>query len=181
MDTEIALNRMESLLESIAKLYSGVFASVMHERVNTYHAEQQAGDINDIGDALRTYIKRLQQQTSRAQVETSEPMLPQAPSHDHPVASVDGHVSGPHENALSDYFKKHNAPAEFASPLSEKLKSSAWAHTHSAIRFAHEGDYASAKLYADLANNAIHELGHYLSATDFMAFKRAVKSELLSK
>ena len=84
-------------------------------------------------------------------------------------------------NPLSQHLKKNNLDDELATPIGHKLSSSAWNHTHSAIRCAHQGDYANAKLHADLANNAIHELGHYVSTAEFTRFKQAIKSELLSR
>jgi hypothetical protein len=185
MHTDMPMTKLQALLNAIAKLYSGVVATVVHERVHAYHAD--AANDDDIADALRTYIKQIKQKASThtAPIDTSsglaEPALTaETPSGHSAIAAESANTSGI-SNPLSDYFQKNNAYSELTSPLGEKLKSSAWEHTHSAIRLAHQGDFASAKLHADLANNAIHELGHYMPEADFIAFKRAVKAELLDK
>lgn len=181
MDTDVALNKLESLLHTIAKLYSGVFATILQERVTSYHAETASGYDDDIGEALRTYIKQVKHEAANARKGGTDPALPAESAAEHGNRlTQDG--SGDHiDNPLSDYFKKTSNFSELASPLGQKLKTSAWDHTHTAIRLAHQGDYASAKLHADLANNAIHELAHFMPAEDFVAFKRAVKAELTAK
>jgi len=181
METNVTLNRLESLLHAIAKLYSGVFATVLQERVSSYHAEASAGYDDDIGEALRTYIKQIKQHASPHQAGVSKPASPNGTSSEHNHASSPNTVSEELNNPLADYFKKNGTHTELSSPLGEKLKRSAWDHTHTAIRLAHQGDYASAKLHADLANNAIHELGHFMPDADFIAFKAAVKAELHAK
>lgn len=181
MESEAALNRLESLLHAIAKLYSGAFASILHERVSSYHAETGNTYDNDIGEALRSYIKQIKQHaTAQNQAGVSQSVSPNGTATEHSSAALNSTRAG-FQNPLSDYFKKSATPTELSSPLGEKLKRSAWDHTHSAIRLAHQGDYASAKLYADLANNAIHELGHFLSEADFNTFKAAIKAELHAK
>ena len=135
---------------------------------------------------MRAYIKHVKKQAATQ----TAPSIPQTTKTDptraethaeNRTAWADKPAAGDLSNPLSDFFKKNNAYSELASPLGEKLKTSAWEHTHSAIRLAHQGEFSKAKLHADLANSAVHELGHYMSEADFIAFKRAVKAELLTK
>jgi hypothetical protein len=185
MDTERPMSKMQSLLHAIAKLYSSVVATVVHERVMSYHADTGADDDDDIGASLRDYINNVKKNATTApsvsQSVVTEPVLPTATHGKGNTALLENPSAGALDSTLSDYFKKHTASSRLGTPLGEKLKTSAWNHTHSAIRFAHQGDFASAKLHAELANNAIHELGHYMPEDDFIAFKRAVKAELLDK
>lgn len=179
MEHETVKNRLESLLHSIAKLYAGIVATIVHERVTTYRADTDLDD--DIGKVLRTYIKQVKQRASVNPTGAVDPALPTEKSPEQNTSSVENPRDEAFPNPLSDHFKKVNAYSELATPLGEKLKTSAWDHTHSAIRLAHQGDFASAKLHAELANNAIHELSHFMSEAEFLAFKRAVKDELLNK
>jgi hypothetical protein len=178
MDTEIAMNRLDSLLHAIAKLYSGIVASLVHKRTTSYRPGSD--DTSDIGAALHAYIKQVKQRATETPSNTTDPALQVDLPSDRTSTLAPGHDAQT-DNPLSNYFKKNNSYSELAQPIGEKLKSSAWEHTHSAIRFAHQGDYATAKLHADLANNAIHELSHFMSTDDFETFKRAVKDELLGK
>jgi hypothetical protein len=179
MESDIALNRLESLLHAMAKLYTDMFSSLMHERTAAYHAASD--DAEDIGVALHAYIKQIKHHATLPHALAVEPIpaTDTLANHTNPEANTSpmAHV----QNPLAEYFKKNNASAELATPIGEKLKLSAWDHTQSTIRFAHQGDYANAKLHADLANNAIHELSHFMNAADFSAFKRAVKAELFDK
>lgn len=185
MDTERPMSKMQSLLHAIAKLYSSIFATVLHERAAAYHANTGADDDDDIGVSLREYINHVKKTATTTPSSTpsavTEPVLPTTIRSEQNTALANDLNAGALDSTLSDHFKKHTASSRLATPLGEKLKTSAWNHTHSAIRFAHQGDFASAKLHADLANNAIHELGHYMPEEDFIAFKRAVKAELLDK
>ena len=185
MDPERPMSKMQTLLHAIAKLYSSIVATVLHERAAAYHANTGVDDDDDIGVSLREYINQVKKNAtstpSVTQSAVTEPALPAAMHGEHNTQLADNAHAETLDSTLSDYFKKHTASSRLATPLGEKLKTSAWNHTHSAIRFAHQGDFASAKLHAELANNAIHELGHYMPEEDFIAFKRAVKAELLDK
>ena len=187
MDTIIAMNKLQTLLHALAKLYSGMFANILHERVSAYHANDDSDSDNDIGASLRTYIKNVKQHAAANPTPlvnrsgVTEPTLPAVAYPEQSDALADKPDIIAISNPLSNYFKKNKSSSELAPPLSEKLKASAWEHTHSVIRLAHMGDYSSAKLHAELANNALHELKHYMPEADFNAFKSAVKAELLSK
>ncbi len=51
--------------------------------------------------------------------------------------------------------------------LGDKLKSVAWEHLHSAIRYAKQGDIDAAKLHSDIAGNALEEASYYLGNKDY--------------
>ena len=152
------MTKLQSLLDNVAQLYADMFTHVLHERVTAFH-HQSADEYDDeVGASLHTYIKRIKQ--GAASAPTAQPVM---------------------EDPLSSYFGHHSGYSALTTPLRERLKTSAWEHTHSAIHLAHQGDFASAKLHAILANNATHELGHYLIQADYNSFKRAMKSELLDR
>lgn len=182
------MNTLQSLLHRIAALYSHMFANVMHERVSAYHAHPGSDDDDDdIGTTLRAYIKHTKQLAaantalSTHQSGVTEPALTSVLQPQQLVEISASPNANAVSNPLSEYFQKNNTHSDLAPPLVKKLQASAWEHTHSAIRLAHQGDFTSAKLHADLASNAIRQLGHYMSEVDFKTFKRAVKAELLDK
>ena len=59
MDTERPISKMQSLLHAIAKLYSNIVATVLHERAAAYHANTGVDDDDDIGVSLREYINQV--------------------------------------------------------------------------------------------------------------------------
>lgn len=182
MSAEKSGHELQSLLHAIAQLYSGIINNVVHHRISAYHSE--AGNSDDVGAALHEYIIRVKHSTHHSDSPTSTQaglVEPHSATHTHPHAGSPTENSYGIDNPLSQYLQKNNLDAELATPIGHKLSSSAWDHTQSAIRYAHQGDYANAKLHATLANNAIDELGHYVSPEEFKHFKQAIKTELLGK
>ena len=174
---------MQSLLHAIAKLYSNLFSNLVHERLEAYHDTGVNSD--DIGTALYAYIMRVKNSEFTTGMGLLKQPIPSSAAlqfsnhHESAQGINSNHLVEP--NPLSDYFHKTNEDAQPLPPLGGKLKASAWDHTHSAIRFAHQGDYANAKLHAVLANNAVHELGRFMSEKDFISFTQAVRTELSVK
>lgn len=179
------MTKLQRILKNIAELYSGMFANLLHQRVTAFHNISATSYEDDISASLHAYIKRIKQETatnsgtSAQHSVLTEPALTSVAKPLNIITSSDSESATP--NPLASHLKQHNGHSELAPPLSEKLKASAWEHTHSAIRLAHQGDFASAKLHAVLANNAIHELGYYLQQADYNTFKLAVKTELLDR
>ena len=179
MESQTALSRLETILHTMAKLYSSMFAIIVHERISTYHAP--CDNSEDVGVALHAYIRHIKY------LAVEDPLFVGAvyESEPHVGNTSDSMVTYSGEampsNPLTEYFKKNNSFSELAPPIVEKLKSRAWEHTYSTIRYAHNGDFAYAKLHADLANNAIYELSHFMTTTDYNDFKCAVKAVLVDR
>ena len=82
MDTERPLGKLQSLLHTMAKLYSGIVATVARRRATAYHANTGADTDEDIGQSLRAYIKHVKRQAathtapSTLQSATTDPTLP---------------------------------------------------------------------------------------------------------
>lgn len=75
---------------------------------------------------------------------------------------------------LSVYFRNNHKHSVVSLNAGDKLIQSTWEHIHASIRVAHQGDVKTARLHADLANNALKEAEHYLSAPVFSAFSQEV-------
>ena len=61
-------------------------------------------------------------------------------------------------------FKSKLAPDPY---MGDKLKDSAWSHIHTALLHARQGEAITAKLHADIANEALKEAAHYMSEEDY--------------
>lgn len=180
MDNETLFSEFQELLYSVAKLYSSTILNITNRRVGTYHTQTNTDYADEIGDALESYISQVKDQATSNQSGVHDPGIPPEMQRKHTTSpnSQSGVIL---DSALSEFFKKNMSYSKLSSPLEQKLKTTAWDHTHSAIRYAHMGDYTCAKLHADLANSAIHELGHYMDEKDFISFKQAVSQELQRK
>ena len=49
---------------------------------------------------------------------------------------------------------------------------------HTALRYAHQGDVRTARLHADIANNAQKEAAFYMSEEEYQAFSQEVHEQL---
>lgn len=180
MDRQTLFSEFQELLYSVAKLYSTTILNITNRRVSTYHTQTNTDYADEIGDALESYISQVKEQATSNHSGAHDPGIPAEMQHKN-ATSPNAESSIIVDSALSDFFKKNMSYSELSSPLEQKLKTTAWDHTHSAIRYAHMGDYTCAKLHADLASSAIHELGHYMDEADFISFKQAVSQELQRK
>jgi hypothetical protein len=186
MEADKPVGGLQALLNKIQKLYSGLVTSAVHDRVTTYHQSINTGSELDIGAILNDYFVNTQQHTPATHPDTTtqpvntDPALLVHSSHDQPADSnQQNSVSVP--NPLSRHLTKTNSYHELAPPVAEKLQASAWQHTQSAIRLAHQGNHDGARLHADLASNAVKELGHYLPDTEYLSFQQAIKMVLIDK
>lgn len=180
MDMGKTTDGLHALLQSMQKLYSGIMSSLVRDRLTAYHEGGSNSFDDDIGASLNQYINNLSAQTqanAAQQPAQSDPPLPPKAVFNTTPSSAPGDTPNP----LSGYFKKNKSYSELAPRISDKLKESAWEHTHTAIRLARLGDFTTAKLHAGLANNAIKELAHYLPETEYAEFKNIIKTELLAK
>ena len=82
---------------------------------------------------------------------------------------------------LSKYLRTRGRTTSLQPSLADKLKKSTWEHARTATRAAKAGNKAKAKLYTDLADNAMKEAARYMSADDFRAFRRDVEDSLKGK
>ena len=79
---------------------------------------------------------------------------------------------------LARHFKKSARKKESDQYMGEKLKTSTWTHIHTALMQARNGQATTAKLHADIANQALKEAAHYMSEQDYKAFFAEVETEL---
>jgi hypothetical protein len=75
---------------------------------------------------------------------------------------------------LSVYFRNMHKHSAVSLNAGDKLIQSTWEHIHASIRTARQGDIKTARLHVDLANNALKEAEHYLSAPVFSSFTQEV-------
>ena len=62
--------------------------------------------------------------------------------------------------------------------LSDQLQRSVRQHLNTSLRKARSGDLTNAKLYANLASNALHELVRYMPKEDFARFNGQICADL---
>jgi len=51
--------------------------------------------------------------------------------------------------------------------MGERMKNSTWSHINASLRKARKGETVNARLHAHIANDALNEAAHYMSAEDY--------------
>lgn len=82
---------------------------------------------------------------------------------------------------LSRYLRRRGRRTSLQPRLADKLKKSTWEHVRTAALAARNGNRAKAKLYADLADNAMKEAARYMPADEFRVFRQEIEDTLKAK
>ena len=82
------------------------------------------------------------------------------------------------ENELSRYIKTESLTSVTQPGIVKKLTESIWEHIHNTLRAARQGDTDKAKLHLDIVDQALNEVGHYMSGDDFSKLVNSVEQYL---
>ena len=183
------------LLGTLQRLYSRLSLTALHRRMGSYHKENSAGITmgKDISSSLNGHIDKLANSEhakckgvaceEAAKVVPADAMLhttaqtvadSQNPSPSQDQASLVSTVL----DGLAKYFKSGQSEPTIQPHVSEKLKKSTLDHIHTALRHARQGEVTTAKLHADIANQALKEVAHYMSADEYKVFAAEVEALL---
>jgi len=174
----------ETILNRIKRLYTELFLSSLHDRIDSYHASSDTDQHHKISDSLNRLIEKTSKQASQTPAVKVDKDTASAPTagrvgspktnklKDHQTSLVSMTLNG-----LSVYFKK-NKTQEHDPEMSDKLQRCVWDHVHSAHRSARNGDEGTAKLHAGIASNAMKTLSHYLPEDQYNNFCTEVQSQL---
>jgi len=174
----IAHHEFNNLLHNLQKMYHKLGLYLYNIRKNAYHKPSQQKSY-DIYDTIYGHINTL---TKKAKTNLSKPRIPGLDAiHFQPkdyVESVhDNFVSTGIHTHLNHYkFKKSSSNCNPA--IKEQLSKNTWEHIHKAIRYARQGKKTEAKLFGELANNALKEAAHYMSEDEYLIFTSAIDVEL---
>lgn len=168
MTTKNGLNR---LLRALHELYYKLCDMDLHKRMNFYHRNTGTNKAPDISASLSKHIDKL--------APASKPTSPGATS----TATVRSSKKA----SRPDNAKQRNQQPGWLNKMvtsiirpkkiftskikpdpymGDKLKDSTWSHTHTALLHARQGEASTAKLHADIANEALKEAAHYMSEED---------------
>lgn len=181
----MALKQQEnSLLNTLKRLRSRIVLLVLRKRMQQYHKEEGL-DTYDIMESLSNHIDKLSVFSKEdpfgkefkatwtiikyRQNETSKGQAP---------PEAEGEIANRTLSGLAKYFKTNGTERIMQPYLSEKLQNSTWEHIHTAIRLAHQGDQKNARLHADIANNALKEVAHYMTREGYKELVGEIHREL---
>jgi len=174
---------LRELIDIVQGLYLQLSSVLLQKRTQQVDHTSKRGQDIDVAGSLKSFIDtRL---SDRPKGDHSPGEMP-----DSGAGAGEGEGSSENEaktqstagadlmpNALSGYFKEHNADAESQHPLARKMRASSLEHFRRAIQLAREGDREGAYKHAEYAENSVRIACEYLSETEC----EALQSELVDR
>lgn len=162
---------INELLRSVNSLLSKIVLLDLWKRTKAYKQHGSSDIQQDIATPLFDCIDKLAAQASAPIVaQASDNAQPAAEKTQDPAQPTRPQAADMLSSNISEDLKPHLIHSDSANHLGEKLKANAWSHFHTSILRAREGDARTAKLHANIANQALKEAGHYMSDEDFKIF-----------
>ncbi|MEN8179301.1 MAG: hypothetical protein ABFS39_11900 [Pseudomonadota bacterium] len=173
------------LLSSLQDLFYRMSHLSLSRRIDSYHGGGGGEMVKDISAPLSEHLEEL---ARNATDDTKKPVTegsvaPQAlnetktstrSNHKRPRVQL----LRERLNGLSRIFKRRGSSVVLQPHLSDQLQRSVRQHLNTSLRQARQGEIAKAKLHADLASNAMHELAHYMPKEDFTRFNTQISADL---
>jgi len=168
------------LIHALHGLYLKISAFNLLKRINCYRNNTCSTLNSDISNPLEKHINKLAEESkqgiassnitirSSTEVESQE-----TKKNKKPLTRLKKILGG-----LTRYFKMSARKIESNQYMSDRLKASTWDHIHTALMQARNGGVTTARLHADIANQALKEAGHYMSEENYKEFFNEVKAEL---
>lgn len=171
---------INELLRALNSLFSKVVLLDLQKRTTSYKQQGSRDIQQDIVTPLSDCIDKLAQAQAPIVIQVANTEQPAAKINQDPaqLTSPQTATVGMLSTNFSEYLKSHSIHSESGNYLGDKLKASTWSHFHTAVLKANEGDARTAKLHADIANQAMKEAGHYISDEDFKNFSEEIEKAL---
>jgi len=173
MTTKHGLNRLSRTLH---ELYYKLCAMDLHKRMNFYHRNTGTNKTPDISASLTKNIDKLAPASKPTNAGTTNAAASAATAGSSKrtgklnIAKQPGQQTGWLNKVVSSVSRPKKIYKSKITPdpyMGDKLKDSAWSHIHAALLHARQGEAITAKLHADIANEALKEAAHYMSEEDY--------------
>ncbi|MCB1752095.1 MAG: hypothetical protein KDI74_10250 [Gammaproteobacteria bacterium] len=175
---------IKALLDSLQALYAKMSALIINKRINSYRKEGGAQLDTEILSALYDIVEKTPAaQSPRADNGDGRPATEAegastGESHRSPEVRQPGTAPATQHSDLSNHLHTNLSKTADSEHLGAKLKTSAWDHIHTSLRYVREGNAELARMHAGLANEALHQASHHMSDTEYVELKTAVLEEL---
>ena len=168
MTTKHGLNRLSRALH---ELYYQLCAMDLHKRMNFYKRNTGTNKAPDISASLTKHIDKLAPTSKPTGADAASAAIAGSSNRagKADIAKPPGQQTGWLNIVVSSVsrpkkiFKSKITPDPY---MGDKLKDSTWSHIHSALLHARQGKVITAKLHANIANEALKEAEHYMSEED---------------
>ena len=169
MTTKHGLNR---LLRALHELYHKLYHMDLRKRINFYNRNTGTNKSPDISASLTKHIDKLapaSKPTSPGATSTATARFSKRASKPDNT-KLPNHQPGWLNKVVSSIIRPKKIFTSKITPdpyMGDKLKDSTWSHIHKALLYARQGEANTAKLHADIANEALKEAAHYMSEEDY--------------
>ena len=175
---------IKTLLDSLQQLYTKLSALILNQRMNSHRKDKGAPLDDRLLSTLYDIVEKIPgaENSQEAAAKPASFMQDDSPRSDVPdggrqTRQSDTQPARMHAD-LSNHLHTSLSKASDSGHLGEKLKESAWDHIHTSLRHARDGKKDLAKMYADLAKEALQQVSHHLSDEEYTQLKTAVLEEL---
>ena len=183
MTTKHGLNRLSHALH---KLYYKLCDMDLHKHMNLYNRNTGTNETSNISASLTKHIDKLAPASKPSKPNSAGASTTTARSSKR--ASKPDNVKQPSQQtgwlnkavcSVSRQKKIFTGKITTDPYMGDKLKDSTWSHIHTALLHARQGEANTAKLHADIANEALKEAAHYMSGEDHKILCGEVAKALL--
>lgn len=178
------MDKNESILIILKRLYTKIFLVSLHNRISSYHASL---DLNhhhqEIGDILHNLINETINDISLNNSSSVYPKL----TNPYEEENLDNTNSKTIKNeptttsmtinGLSLYFKKNKALDQNPS-MAARLRRCVWDHVHTVHRLSRNGDENTARLHVNIACDAMKTLSHFMEKEEYNEFFKLVSTQI---
>lgn len=175
---------IKALLDSLQALHSKLSVLILNRRIDSYrkdsghHLDKQI--LSTLYDIAENTPKPENLKTGAEDtrlVNQAGGMVPGDSNRAPGVKQSNAPPAIPHSD-LSSHLHTNLSKTSDSGHLGEKLKASAWDHIHTSLRYVRQGKADLAKMYADLANEALQQASHHMTDDEYIVMKTSILEEL---
>ena len=174
------IDRYNRLLRSLHRLYSKLGFLHLQKQLQRHRRKPSKVKQHSISASLVEHIDRLANHKDAplsCELERHE-KLNKSNRQDQSGSRRKFNLSSSVAVNVDNFFRKNKHLSGSAAGMSETLKESAWNHMRCALRLAKQGQIHSAKIHANIADQAVKEVAHFMPEDEYEAFSAEIKKAL---
>ena len=172
----ITKHESKGLLNALQKLYFKLSEMELLEHVKRYRYKTGSNEVRDISTPLIKHVDKLVAESKQSAIKQNQSPAVHATEHKSVTVgktkNINKTASQPSRlkkvfDGLGLPFKTSTSKKASDQYMGDKLKESIWLHIHTALMQARNGEVVTAKMHADIANQALKEAAHFMNAEDY--------------
>lgn len=176
----MSIQNETDLLVILRRLYSRIISLYLKARASTSANSDTTGMSHNFVLPLSDYIEKLAANAEMNKGDAVDSLVNNVKGNGakNPASLNREHSAEIALGELSTHLRNSHMHSGVSLNTGDKLIQSTWEHFHASIRSANKGDVKTARLHAELANNALKEAAHYLPESVYSSFSKEVMEAL---